>query len=88
MLRVEKQSPKSLFYKNSYEDATFKMVNISRGKNTRSKENSERKVRLVEAYANRIPLSDNKKRDLKELAEKNIIPKFHYNTYFENVLEI
>lgn len=86
MLRVEKQNPKIFFYKNSYEEARFKTVNIVKGKNTRSKDNLQREVRLVRAYASRISLSENKKRDIKELAEKNIIPKIYYNGYFKNII--
>lgn len=38
VLKVEKQSPTTFFYKTSYEDETFKMVNIRKQKQTRSKQ--------------------------------------------------
>lgn len=91
VLRVEKNEHNKFFYKTSYEDNIFKTVFIMlKAKNTRSQGNLEVNlpIQLVQAYANNLPLSDNKKRDLKELADKNIIPKYYYNSFYKNVLQI
>lgn len=58
------------------------MVYIRKPKKTRSKETenkTETEMRLVRAYGNKLPLSDNKKKDLKEPVDQNIIPKFYFN---------
>lgn len=34
-----------------------------------------------------LPLSENKKKDLKELVKKNIIPKHIYELYYKNLID-
>ena len=56
---------------------------INQVKKTRfSKEKSDY-VQLSRAYLKKIPLTDNKKKDLQDLADKNIIPKYYYNSFFK-----
>lgn len=44
-------------------------------------------IDLTRAYSGKIPLSDAKKKDIKELINKNAIPRQYYDSYFKNVLE-
>ena len=87
VLRVEKEHPHAFFYKTSYEQSTYKRVNV---RNVRKRKNSEvlhDSLQLVQAYSQKIPLADNKKRDIQELVNRNIIPQSYYNSYFKSVLD-
>lgn len=81
IIRVEKGHPLAFFYKTSYEDITFKKVNVCNLKTTRSPVNLN-SLRLVQAYSKKIPLADNKKKDIQDLIDRNIIPKYYYNSFF------
>lgn len=86
VLKVEKDSPNCFFYKTSYEDETFKKVDVRKTRNTRFSD-SFKSTQLVRAYSKKIPLADNKKKDLQELCNKNLIPKY-YILYYKNVLDL
>lgn len=75
ILKVCKEHPDSFFYKISYEQVEFKRVDMNNVKKTRSQEHNADSISLVQAYSNKIPLSDLKKQHLQELVDKNIIKK-------------
>lgn len=83
VLRVEKENPFCFFYKNSYEDEYFQKVCVRSTR--RARDQTLFPVGLTQAYLEKIPLSHNKKRDIKELLDKNIIPKSYYESYFKNL---
>ncbi|CAG9568350.1 unnamed protein product [Danaus chrysippus] len=43
-------------------------------------------IGLTQAYTEKIALSDAKKKDIKELIDKNVIPKSYYEVYYKGVL--
>ena len=74
MLRVDKQSPRKFFYKTSYEDQTYKTVNMKNSTTTRHSLETPGCLELPKAYTSRFPLANNKKKDIQELVDKKIIP--------------
>ena len=74
MLRVDKQSPRKFFFKTSYEDQTYKTVNMKNSTTTRHSLETPGCLELPKAYTSKFPLADNKKKDIQELVDKKIIP--------------
>lgn len=91
---MELDQPNAFFIKTSYEDSTFRKVLVSKKKNTppsrtrSSQQENQHPVELERAYAEKFPLSDNKKNDIKDLIKRNIVPKYYYNAFFKSLLEI
>lgn len=71
VIKVDKNKPTSFQYKTSYEQTTFKEVDIW---NRRFK-SPDHDVQLTQQNTGTIPLAENKKKDLKELCTMKIIPK-------------
>lgn len=86
VFRLEKEHPLTFFYKNSYEDQNYQKVfvrNLRRTKNhTLLFSNG-----LTKEYTSNIPLAQNKKRDIKELLDKNIIPRNYRETYYKDLTD-
>ena len=77
VLRVERESPNSLFFKTSYED-DFTEVNIIKRKKTNDN------ITRTPAFHLKPKIADNKRKDLLELIQKQHIPRV-YNTFFQNL---
>ncbi|CAG9837692.1 unnamed protein product [Diabrotica balteata] len=74
--RVENEHPFTFFYKNSYEDEDYQKVFV------RSLQRTENQISLFAngltreySYTSKIPLTENKKRNLKELRDKMFYPE-------------
>lgn len=78
ILRMVKSEPFNFYYKTSYNDTIFKQVDV---RNKRKKMNQISEISLNTAYTERQQLSANKKKDLKELITKKLIPSFYANFY-------
>lgn len=69
-------------YKTKYEDDwTESEIKMKRGRSTTEIKNKK----LTSLYNTRLPIAQNKKNDLKELIDKNIIPRF-YSSFYESIL--
>lgn len=79
VIRFERESPNSAYYKNSYND-NFQEVNIIK----RKKELDYSKIILQPAYQSKPGLAEKKKTDLMGLVKKNHIPKY-YSKFYENL---
>lgn len=86
IFRLEKQHPLCFFYKNSYEDEDYQKVFV-RNKRQIINEDLLFSHGLTREYTSKIPLTQNKKRDIKELLEKNIIPKSYHETYYKDLTD-
>ncbi|KAF9802940.1 hypothetical protein SFRURICE_015537 [Spodoptera frugiperda] len=73
-----KSEPFHFYYKTSYSDTNFKQVDI---RNKRKKMDPITAITLDKAYSQRQQLSENKKKDLKELLTKKLIPSFYASFY-------
>ena len=76
VMRVQRDSPSSFFYKHSYGDSDFMEAIIIR----KAKPN----VLLKPAFDEKPKISEAKKNDLMRLVEKNLIPKV-YKTFYESL---
>lgn len=74
ILRVERESPSSIFYKNSYKDDQFQEINVRRKK-------TQENIKLGRAFLTRPKIAENKKQDLLQLIDKNCIPKYYKPFY-------
>jgi len=83
IIRVEKEHPGAFFYKSYFEDETLKKTCVRKRKAANQSFISKD---LTRAYAEKIRLSDAKKKDIHELINKNCIPRQYYESYFKNVL--
>lgn len=89
VVKVEKDVPCSFFYKYSYSesDNEWKMVDLRRQKKSARTSGSgnitfsDTLPALEKAYKTKLPLNDNKKKDLKFLLDKNFIPSYYHNFY-------
>lgn len=81
ILEFRKENPYSFFYKTSYENEFF-LETCLRRKRNKCKPVENIKLRIC--YKKKLPLSQNKKKDLLELVKKNIIPGF-YHAYYQNI---
>lgn len=77
VLRIQKDSPNSFFYKLSYKQESFLEAVVIKKKKTDV-------VSLHQAYDKKIKVSDSKKTDLMNLINKNFIPKV-YKSFYENI---
>lgn len=75
VMKFEKQCPASVLVKYSYSDE-FKRVQLIRKPKVATD--------LLQCYSEKIPLSENKKKDLKELCEKGLKPR-PYSDFFNNI---
>ncbi|CAG5021511.1 unnamed protein product [Parnassius apollo] len=89
VLRVEKDHPEAFFYKTSFTEEMFKKVcvrkRILRVRGSGSPiaiDQALFSIGLTHAYTEKIALSDAKK-DIKELIDKNVIPKSYYDVYYK-----
>lgn len=82
MIKFQKDSL-TYSYKTNYE-GDWVAADIKK-KNTRSSQsvnlNEIKTINLKAAYTSKLPISQNKKKDLQELLQKNIIPKVYANFY-------
>ncbi|XP_045454105.1 uncharacterized protein LOC123667070 [Melitaea cinxia] len=74
ILKIEKDNPRILFYKNSYGEEEFKKAEIIRKKKRID-------VNVKKAYDCKPGISDRKKADLLDLLNKNLIPQFYARFY-------
>ena len=77
LLKFCKQEPFLFYYKTSY-NKEFKIVNV---RNKRKKMPGLEDIEVDRAYASKIDLNLNKKKDLKELMKRNLIPNVYHNYY-------
>lgn len=77
ILKVEKNHPYSFFYKTSYTEANYKeAIMIKRKKQVQ--------IQLKAVFTQKPGISDNKKKDLMDLVNKDFIPKV-YKPFFESL---
>lgn len=80
VIKVEKKSPFSIFYKTSYNDDSFKEAISIRSSYRTSTSNLE----LKHAFCSPPGISENKRKDLLDLLKGNYIPKY-YTNFFESL---
>lgn len=68
------------FYKHSYKQTTWEQAQSRTGGTRRSGVKNLNNIIRKPAYTSKIPLSENKKKDLQSLLSSNIIPKY-YETF-------
>ncbi|XP_039760617.1 uncharacterized protein LOC120634216 [Pararge aegeria] len=81
VLKVEKSDSNHnvrVFYKTSYSDETFKEINLLKLRRIQPQ--------LVPLYNNKLPLAENKKKDLKDLIKKNAILPYYVSSFYNNIL--
>lgn len=71
VMMFKKEKPFSFFYKTSYKQESFSEVKL---RNKRKKMLPVEEIILEKAYNKKIEISENKKKDLKELISKKLIP--------------
>lgn len=82
ILKICKQNPTVFFYKTSYKQVNYQEVDV---RNKRKKMKALTEISLQQAYSKKQEISANKKKDLKELITKALIPSFYagfYNSIF------
>ncbi|XP_038218902.1 uncharacterized protein LOC119837403 isoform X2 [Zerene cesonia] len=82
IIKCEKGEPFAFFVKSSYKDNEFKKICV---RNKRKKMKPLSELTTVKAYTGKQELSENKKKDLKELVDKNLIPHF-YKDFYDTIL--
>ncbi|RVE39906.1 hypothetical protein evm_015444 [Chilo suppressalis] len=82
VLKITKENPTSFFYKSSYENQNYKEVNV---RNKRKKMKPLSEITIQPAYSEKQQLSENKKKDLKDLIAKGLIPSF-YAAFYNSIL--
>lgn len=78
VIKVLRESPSVIYFKNSYNDAEFKEATVIKRKI------NEAKIFLKPAFTKKPGLPENKKKDLMDLINKNYIPKY-YNDFYTNL---
>ncbi|KAL4711225.1 hypothetical protein ACJJTC_019066 [Scirpophaga incertulas] len=78
ILKIVKDSPNVLFYKTSYADAEYTEAVIIK------KKKRSNGIELYPAFSARPGINERKKKDLMDLVQKNLIPKF-YKGFYENL---
>ncbi|XP_011193975.2 uncharacterized protein LOC105219498 [Zeugodacus cucurbitae] len=76
VLKVQRASPNTVFFKTSYAEAQYSEANI-----ISSKKQQNTRIDLTKAYKCKIGIPNNKREDINELIEKNIIPRFYHEFY-------
>lgn len=87
VIKVVKNEPFKLFYKTSYSDEIFKIIDIKRNSLRNVKKNLQQLnvvPTLNKAYKNKLGINENKAKDLKFLLEKGYIPKY-YSTFYNSL---
>lgn len=82
ILKMEKVNPTVFFYKTSYNEDTYKEVDT---RNKRKKMKTTTEVTLKAAYVTKQDLSQNKKKDLRDLLSKSLIPSY-YTEFYNSIL--
>lgn len=82
VIKVEKENPTVFYLKTSYSEQEFREVNV---RNKRKKMNTITEITLQPAYHGKQRLSENKKKDLREMISKPLIPAF-YAGFYERLL--
>lgn len=73
------------FYKNSYKDITWEKAQMKKAGTRRSGAKDIGSIKTKLAYNSKIPIAENKKKDIQSLLTSNIIPNYYetfYNTLF------
>lgn len=73
------------FYKNSYKDITWEKALMKKAGTRRSGAKDISSIKTKLAYNSKIPIAENKKKDIQSLLTSNIIPNYYetfYNTLF------
>ena len=83
VLFMKKKSPFSIFFKSSYKDISFREIDL---RNKRKKMKMCKQITLQKAYMRKQDLSINKKKDLKDLINKSLIPSFYAN-YYSSIID-
>ncbi|GFY75560.1 DDE_Tnp_1_7 domain-containing protein [Trichonephila inaurata madagascariensis] len=87
MIKVEKHSPMTFFYKTSFADTVFKTCLVKKRRTRHSVESvSDMPISLTTACTEKFSLSDAKKKDIKELVDKNVVPKPYFDSFYKMVL--
>lgn len=82
VLKFCKENCFSFCYKTSYSQSEFTMVNM---RNKRKKMMPAEEITTTKAFTKRLELSENKKKDLRDLVTKNLIPNY-YAEFFNNIV--
>lgn len=83
VMRFVKEKPFSFFIKTSYKQTDFIEVNVR--KHNKKKMLKLKDIKIQNAYSARLNLAENKKKDLKDLISKNLIPHF-YSDFYDRIL--
>lgn len=78
VLKFCKTDPFEFYYKTSYSQNEFTMVCM---RNKRKKMSKIEDISLHKAFLQRLELSDHKKKDLRDLVNKNLIPSYYADFY-------
>ncbi|KAL4104377.1 hypothetical protein QTP88_019678 [Uroleucon formosanum] len=73
------------FYKNSYKDITWEKAQMKKAGTRRSGAKDIGSIKTKLAYNSKIPIAENKKKDIQSLLTSNTIPNYYetfYNTLF------
>ena len=76
---MKKESPNKIFYKTSYAEEQFNIIDIRRKTRTKRGETT-----LIPAYNEPPAIPNNKKNDLLSLCQANLIPK-KYKQFFQSL---
>ncbi|KAL0830179.1 hypothetical protein ABMA28_003636 [Loxostege sticticalis] len=82
VIRVSKDTPFSFFVKTSYKDSEYQEVSI---RNKRKKMLPLCEIVPSNVYTQKQELSENKKKDLRELLTKKLIPNF-YSDFYDSII--
>jgi hypothetical protein len=78
IIKVQKSDPAAIFFKESYADEIFKKAIVVKKK--RNHNNQSINLDLQKAYIQKPGLAD-RKTDLMDLVNKNLIPRYHKQLY-------
>jgi hypothetical protein len=78
VLMVNKENPKILHYKTSYQQEDFLSISIV---NARRQEKDLQSIKLNNAYKQRPGITDAKKKGIISLIEKKIVPRYYFDFY-------
>lgn len=76
-IRVTKDKPNYIFYKNSFTDEHFKEIDIGR----KFEKSTKADILLTQKFHDVLPISILKKKDLVKLCEDRVIPVDHHSFY-------
>lgn len=76
IVRCEKAHPDKLFYKTSYAQADFNIIDVKQPRKTRGQN-----IELKKLYASKPGLDEKKKKSIMTLFNKTAIPKYYFNYY-------